>query len=493
MSSIFEILDKDLAGRIGRLKTNHGIIETPTLMPVINPKNQIIPPKEMNKYGAESIITNSYIIYSDPKLKNEILNKGLHSYFEYNNPIMTDSGSYQLSIYGNVNVSNEEIIKFQNDIGSDICVPLDIPTEPDKNYIDTLNELNITNNRISEALRLYENNNYTSLLAGTIQGSTHIKLREQSSLFVSKTKCDINPIGGVVQLLKSYRYKDLVNIISSSKKYLNPVAPVHLFGAGHPTMLALAVSLGCDIFDSAAYALYAKDERYITPHGTYKLKNLKYFPCCCPICSSYTPKEVLNNVNKIKLLSEHNLYSSFMEIKCIKQAIYNGNLFELVEQRCHSHPKLMNGLITLKNFRNWIEYLDPISKSTFMSCSSVSALRPEVIRYRNRIKRFNFGVIKICLIRLNTSKYDSQYEQLFNFKPPFGAYPIELEETYPFTLEITDFPSYTELKTGILNTIKLINSNKNMVFSFLIENYMLKIDKRLLNILSKYCNLIYNS
>ena len=62
MTSSFEIINKDAAGRIGRLHTNHGVIETPTIMPVINPNIQVIKPSEMHSFGAEILITNSYII-----------------------------------------------------------------------------------------------------------------------------------------------------------------------------------------------------------------------------------------------------------------------------------------------------------------------------------------------------------------------------------------------------------------------------------------------
>ena len=63
MPPIFEILHKDCAGRIGRLETRHGVIETPTIMPVVNPNIQTIKPSELRKFGAQAIITNSYIIY----------------------------------------------------------------------------------------------------------------------------------------------------------------------------------------------------------------------------------------------------------------------------------------------------------------------------------------------------------------------------------------------------------------------------------------------
>ncbi len=100
------------------------------------------------------------------------------------------------------------------------------------------------------------------------------------------------PLGAVVPLMEAYRYAELVDVIAASKRGLSPASPVHLFGAGHPMMFALAVALGCDLFDSAAYALYAKDGRYITVNGTYHVEKLNYLPCSCPICSKYTAGEL---------------------------------------------------------------------------------------------------------------------------------------------------------------------------------------------------------
>ena len=400
----FEIIKKDFFGRIGKLNTNHGTIETPVFLPVINPHDQIISPSELKKFNVDMIITNSYIIYSDKKLRDELIENGLHKYFNFNGPIMTDSGSYQLSVYGSINVMNDEIIKFQNQINSDICVPLDIPTKPFQTYNQTYNDLMITNLRIKEAEKLYEINDYNSILACPIQGSTHLDLREKSSLFNSNIDCGLYPIGAVVPLMESYNYDTIVDIIVSSKKYLNLTKPIHLFGSGHPSMFSLAVLLGCDFFDSASYVLYAKSDRYITSTKTYKLNNLKYLPCTCPICMSYTINEIKNSPNKVKLLSMHNLYIILKEIKIIKQCINEGSLFELVEQRCHSHPKLINGLKKIKKYSDIIELLDPSSKSTFKSFGSYSSIRPEIIKYNKRLNRFNFKNIKNALIR--TSYFD---------------------------------------------------------------------------------------
>jgi 7-cyano-7-deazaguanine tRNA-ribosyltransferase len=464
MSSIFEILDKDAGGRIGRLRTPHGNVETPTVMPVINPNIQLISPKEMRSFGAEILITNSYIIYRKEELRSAALEKGLHGLMDFDGPIMTDSGSFQLSVYGSVEVTNEEILRFQQKIGSDIIVPLDIPTPPDVSYRRAEEELAVTSERLKAARNLIQGE---QLLAGPVQGSTYLELREKAASYLKDLNFEVYPLGAVVPLMEAYRYTELVDVIAASKKGLSPGSPVHLFGAGHPMMFALAVALGCDLFDSAAYALYAKDGRYITVNGTYHIEKLNYLPCSCPICSKYTAEELKKAENRDELLGKHNLYATFAEIRLIKQCIKDGKLLELVEQRCRAHPKLLDGLKKLYTHSAWLEQLDPATKGTYFYCGPESSSRPEVLRFEKRLERLNLeGSV---LIRTGPIKGEKDYDQLLTFKAPFGAFPVEMEEVYPFNAEVPKYPDYEALSTALSNTLKLMDLNPEAEFTFVCE------------------------
>ncbi len=459
MSPIFEILHKDCAGRIGRLETRHGIIETPTIMPVVNPNIQTIKPCELRKFGAEMIITNSYIIYRRPEHRERALMDGLHSLIGFDGPIMTDSGSYQLSIYGEVEVNNKEIVEFQQNIGSDIGVPLDIPTPPDVSRIRAESELEQTIIREKEAMGLKKD----MLLAAPIQGSTFTDLRERSARELSQLDFDVYPLGAVVPLMESYRYSDLVDVIVASKKGLSQASPVHLFGAGHPMMFSLAVALGCDLFDSASYALYAKDGRYMTTRGTYHLEQLHYLPCSCPICSSLNARELLESEKREELLARHNLYVTFEEMRVVKQAIHEGSLWELVENRCRAHPQLLSGLKrALSQHSGWIETIQPLSRSTFFYSGPESTLRPEVLRHRNKLK--NLNIKGKVLIRTRRLENEDEFDFVFDFKPPFGPYPLELKETFPFNAEVTDEPDHESLTVALENLIELMKLNPGCEF-----------------------------
>jgi len=100
MAIRFESLDSDIMGRCGRLSVGTKVIKTPALLPVINPHIQIINPAEMKKIGVKAIITNAYIFNQSKQYRERTLADGLHAVLDFDGVIMTDSGSFQLSVYG---------------------------------------------------------------------------------------------------------------------------------------------------------------------------------------------------------------------------------------------------------------------------------------------------------------------------------------------------------------------------------------------------------
>ncbi|MGZ4906746.1 MAG: tRNA guanosine(15) transglycosylase TgtA [Halobacteriota archaeon] len=449
MTESFEVIHKDAFGRIGTLHTRHGDVETPTLMPVINPNRALISPEEMHEFGASILITNAYIIYRNPPLKERALSSGVQSLLGFNGPVMTDSGAFQLSTYGNIELSSREIVEFQRDIQSDIGTPLDIPTPPDAPYERTRAELELTTERIQEAMHCCGDQ---MLVAAPVQGSTHLELREQHARILGELGAAVYPIGAVVPLMESYRYDDLVRVVMASKSGLPLNVPVHLFGAGHPMMFALAVALGCDLFDSAAYALYARAGRYLTTHGTYKVDELAYLPCSCPVCS--TRKPTLTE----RELAQHNLWVSFAEISVIKQAIHDGELWELVERRCR-YPALLRALRTVAEGSAAFEHIEP-RKSSYLYTSIESAARPEVGRYLRDLKNLSLRGRVLCTTdRHKTRQMESQFDTILYMKPPFGPFPPELAETYPIgQSEVVD-PDCGSIKAALRNLIELLAAN----------------------------------
>ncbi|WP_410766533.1 tRNA guanosine(15) transglycosylase TgtA [Haloferax sp. DFSO60] len=465
MRDHFEIRDGDLAGRIGRLTVPRAgvTVETPALLPVVNPNIDTVPPSKLeSEFGAEILITNSYIIKKNSHLEKEALDVGLHEMLDFHGAIMTDSGSFQLAEYGDIDTTTKEILQFQYDIGTDIATPVDIPTPPDVDREDAESDLEITKQALADAEEIDTGD---MLVNAPIQGSTYPDLREEAARHAYGTDLDVFPIGAVVPMMNDYRYDDMVDAIAGAKRGLGVDAPVHLFGAGHPMMLALAVAMGCDLFDSAAYALYARDGRYLTVRGTEHLEDLEYLPCTCPVCSEYSPDDLRAKGSKEQeqLLAEHNLYVTFAELRRIKQAIRDGNLMELVEERARSHPTMLDGYRALLDHVDQLEREDPASKGAFFYASNESSYRPEVARHHDRLDRLS-AEGNILLTEGGTPSSD-EFDEAWRVVPPFGPFPRALSETYPLTAEIPerlDRDAYEQAARGVS---RLVEENPGVEFT----------------------------
>ena len=462
MADSFEIRDQDAAGRIGELRVPRAdvTVETPALLPVVNPNLPTVDPARFPEFGVEILITNSYIIKGDDDLRTRALDEGLHDLLGFDGAIMTDSGSFQLAEYGEIDVTTEEILEFQHAIGSDVGTPVDIPTHPDADRKRAESELAETNARLDVATGV---DTGSMLVTAPVQGSTFPDLREQAGADAYGTGLDVFPIGAVVPLLNDYRYADVVEVVAAAKRGLGADAPVHLFGAGHPMTFALAVALGCDLFDSAAYALFARDERYLTVRGTKHLDDLAYFPCTCPICTAHEPADLraMDDETRERLLAEHNLYVSLSEIERIKQAIKEGSLLELVEMRAHAHPKLLDGYRALLDHAAQLETRDPASKSSFFYLSADSARRPEVLRHHERLERLD----PAGSVLLSEAGKDRKYDESWRVLAPFGPFPRDLSQTYPFTAEVPERMDRRGYESAAQGVQRLVAANPEVSFT----------------------------
>ena len=465
----FEVKYKDLLGRVGKLETSHGVVETPMVAPVINPLKLVVEPEEMYKMGFQIVMTNAFIIkknYGD--LGVEL---GVHGILGVNGPVMTDSGAYQILEYGEIDVGPEEILRYQEEIGSDIGVILDIPTKYGSTFEEAREGVEETLKRAREALAKRRRSDF--LLVGPVQGGRHYELVRYAAKELSSMPFDIYAIGSPTPLMEQYKFEELVDLIMAAKRHLPLDKPVHLFGAGHPLMLSLAVALGVDLFDSASYALYARDHRYMTPFGTYRLEELEELPCCCPICSKLGVEGLksLSEEERVKCLALHNLYVLIGEIRTIKQAIKEGRLWELLEVKASAHPSIKKALKVLRKYKEFLERHDPVIPSKIRGLvfsSPLSIYRPEVVRYRSRLlSRFSPppGSRVLLLIpgtdekpfhetegvsRLRASVGNDVHICVYTY--PFGLVPLELDDIYPLSQHETSLP-VAGFKAPVLNTV----------------------------------------
>lgn len=484
---LFEVKCTDLAARIGKLSTPHGSFETPAFIPVIHPVKQQISPFFLKDLGFDCIITNAYITYKN--YGDKARKQGIHNIVNYDGVIMTDSGGYQVLEYGKVDVNPSTMAKFELDIGSDIPIPLDKPTgyglpyhmakayveETLSNIHETINVIKSTKPLLSPSTQTDENivTSKGEVWTGTIQGAEHLDLVKYSASILDKLGFPFFAIGSPVELMEAYEFSILSRLIQTAKMAI-PNKPIHLFGAGHPLTIPLAIALGCDTFDSASYILYAKANRYMSSTGTLRLEDLSYFPCCCPVCSYYTVKELVDESydSRVTNLAKHNLYILKQEVSYTKQSIYDGRLWEYLLQKARSHPKLMDAIHTIKNF-DYIQDSTPIFKQKAIYLfDPIDQYRPELKHFRNMLinnyKPVNNDVLLLypeqgirpfylsSVLQNLVQKYVSATICLYT--PFFGLIPVELSDVYPASHNVFSAQSINYESADYDEFIKLINS-----------------------------------
>ncbi len=515
----FEMTGRDGLARLGRLSTPHGTAVTPALMPVVHPGIQTIPPAQMKRlFGAEMVITNSYIIRGREEFRERALREGVGKLIGWDGPVMTDSGTFQSYMYGEVEVSQPEILDFQRRIGSDLCTMLDIFSTPDTPEARARAELEENSRRAREASELFygridqrtvhpetaapSSRNEREERAATgpgngrtgpaprssrhdgpegpglvlaVQGGTFPHLRERSARDTAALECAVQAIGGVVPLMEAYRFPELVDAALAARRALDPSRPVHLFGAGHPMMFALAALMGCDLFDSSSYAKYAKDGRMMFPWGTRHLDELAHLPCNCPVCSSSDPEKLrrLPGDERTRLLAEHNLHASFSELRRVRQAISESSLWELVEERCRAHPALLSALHELVRHAGYLERFAPACRpGAFFYKGPESAFRPEVLRWTRRLlERYTMpeSGVMVCLpespkpysrhYRDLVAKVQDRWDARFVVASFFGPVPLELDGMYPVAQSLVPAKLDPESEMRIAGAMKAFSHN----------------------------------
>ncbi len=432
----FDIVARAAAGRIGRFRTRHGDAMTPTLLPVINPNIDLVTPREMKeRFGADMVITNSYVIHKHDHLREQALGEGVHKTIGWDGPLMTDSGTFQMYVYGDVEVGPKEIVEFQANMGVDVATCLDLFVTPDmdrasaeeavgttiertKLSADTLAAHRAAVHAGDKPLPAHEG----TVLNTTVQGGVFTDLRRHCASEYRDLDAGYTTIGGVVPVMEQQMYPELVDMIIHSQSQLRKDRPVHLFGAGHPLVFPIATALGCDIFDSSSYAKYAKDGRVMVPEGTLHVHDLQEWPFASRFLDGWTPGELSKALKQKsrrkrvdgaaeggvaaaddrirereetdprfaaeRALAMHNLDVCFTDIRRIREAIRAGTLWELVEQRAAAHPMLAAATRRLREpeYQAWLEAREPLSGDKALRYTGgLSHHRPAFARIRDRM------------------------------------------------------------------------------------------------------------
>ena len=460
---MFEVRHSDLAARIGRLQTLHGVVETPAFVPVVHPVRQTVSTQFLKKMGFDLVITNAYITlrhYGD-----EARRRGIHDIINYDGAVMTDSGGYQVLEYGSVKVEPTMMAQFENDIKSDIPIPLDRPTGYGLEYEKAKGYVAITLKNALDSLRVIDNNT-GAIWVAPVQGAEHFDLVEYSARELDTMGFEMMALGSPVELMEAYEFAMLARMIVAAKRVI-PAKPIHLFGAGHPLTIPLAIALGCDTFDSASYMLYAKDNRYMTPNGTVRLDELAYLSCQCPVCSSHTVQELHKMETDMRTIeiAKHNLYILKAEVEAVKQAIMDGRLWEYVMQKSRAHPKLMEAAQILKDVEMLEEGTPLFKEKAIFFYDPIDQHRPEAKRFRRTVTTFQSSKKKKLILcpedEINPFYSTTSYKdivkkfpdaQVCSYSPFLGIIPAEISDIFPASHNlatksghrIEDYPTFID-------------------------------------------------
>ena len=458
---MFEVRYSDLAARIGKLETPHGVVETPAFVPVVHPVRQTVSTQFLKRMSFDIVITNAYITlrhYGDIARK-----RGIHNIIGYDGAVMTDSGGYQVLEYGSVEVEPAAMAQFEKDIKSDIPIPLDKPTGYGLDYERAKEYVNTTLKNAQETLSVVGDTD--AIWVGPIQGAEHYDLVEHSARSLDVMGFKLMALGSPVELMEAYEFATLARMIVAAKKVI-PAKPIHLFGAGHPLTIPLAIALGCDMFDSASYMLYAKDGRYMTPSGTVRLDELVYLSCQCPICSSQSLQELrgMQTDECVVEVAKHNLHVLKAEVDAVKQAIMDGRLWEYVMQKARAHPKLMEAARLFKDLEMLEDGTPLFKERALFFYDAIDQHRPEARRFRRSVASFQSRTKKLVLCPegqlhpfYSTRIYREMVKrfsdaQICSYNPFLGIIPAEISDVYPASHNLTtrsehrpdDYPTFIE-------------------------------------------------
>jgi len=334
--------DENSKARAGTLETHHGSIDTPIFMPVGTKgtvKTQT--PADLYNNNVQIILGNTYHLYLRPG--HDLISElgGLHKFMNWEKPILTDSGGFQVYSLTELRKINEEgvtfkshidgskhfftpknVVDIQQHIGSDIMMVLDECTPYPCNFEYAEKSLNLTNKWAEIAYNYWNDSepvhDYDQALFGIVQGSVFSELREKSVKFLTNFDFPGYSIGG---LAVGESKKDMLNMTDLCTNHLPENKPRYLMGVGTPEDLLNCIELGVDMFDCVMPTRNARNGTVFTTNGKLVIKAGKFkedknpmdLDCSCYACLNFSRAYIrhLFNVNEIlgmHLATLHNLH-----------------------------------------------------------------------------------------------------------------------------------------------------------------------------------------
>ena len=357
----FQLIKKDNAtgARIGLIKTGHGDIETPVFMPVgTNATVKTLTSEDLLQIDSQMVLSNTYHLYLRPG--KDIIQEagGLHSFMNWQRPILTDSGGYQIFSLAKLRqvkddgvefqshsdgsthfFTPEKIVDIQRTLGSDIMMVLDecAPFPCDRKLAEeSVNRTTVWATRSHQQF-LKTDNGSKQFQFGIIQGATYEDLRMKSAEQILGIGFNGYAVGGV-------SVGEPVDLMFKTLGWVEPFLPEdrprYFMGSGMPDQIVQGVAMGMDMFDTSIPTRYGRNGSAFTEEGRLTIRNAPFANdfrpldeyCNCFVCRKYTRAYIRHLVNTseilgLHLLSYHNVYFYVRLLKRIRQAIKE-NRFE---------------------------------------------------------------------------------------------------------------------------------------------------------------------
>ena len=371
MSKRYTLLKKDGKARRGRFVTPHGTVETPVFMNVgtLAAIKGAVSSMDLKEIGCQVELSNTYHLHLRPSDKVVYKMGGLHEFMNWDRPILTDSGGFQVfslsgmrkikeeGVYFSSHIDGkkifmgpEESMQIQSNLASTIAMAFDecIPIPSTREYVEKsvarttrwLERCKVEMDRLNS---LPETINKEQMLFGINQGATFKDIRIEHAKTIAKMDLDGYAIGG---LAVGETHEEMYEIIDAVVPYLPEDKPIYLMGVGTPANILEAVDRGVDFFDCVLPARNGRHGHVFTKDGKINLMNAKFEldkrpideGCQCPACKSYTrgyirhlfkAKEML----AMRLCVLHNLYFYNKLMEDIRAAIDGGYYKEFKEPK----------------------------------------------------------------------------------------------------------------------------------------------------------------
>jgi queuine tRNA-ribosyltransferase len=358
---MFELHATDLSSkaRRGRLTTAHGVIDTPAFMPVGTQGSvKAVSPRELRESNAQIVLGNTYHMFVRPGINVIRHFGGLHKFMNWDGPILTDSGGYQIFSLAKLRKITEAGVHFQNHVDgtaafispeiameiqaalrSDIAMVLDecAPYPCEREYAARSLEMTTRWAKRCKAKSEIERH----LLFGIVQGATFDDLRKASAQAIVELDFDGYAIGGVSV---GEPEEEMMRVVESCEPFLPKNRARYAMGLGTPPQLLEMIARGMDMFDCVLPTRLARNGTAFTSTGTLNLKNAEFAMqkepieegCGCPACREFSRGYIRHLIKAgeilgLRLITLHNLHFYLELMRQARDAIENGTFDQFLK------------------------------------------------------------------------------------------------------------------------------------------------------------------